>query len=226
MDRRKFLLSSLALATGGGLILPSRKAACTLPPFTDYQHELEEMTWAEFSSVDARTKNILTATIYVAKGDLKFRGEPWPGNYFGARASVGIRDPIRGLAWRYDGSVFWDCNGKGKSDTIDFKREGFSSATLQGVIPVYPVYFGGTFIDLAVDLTWTGTEQKIQDVENAVYKDEWLQTELHYRGKSCLATASGIVTLDGDTNLTPEPSTDAYISLVATGCIEPPGKKY
>ncbi|HEX5838051.1 MAG TPA: hypothetical protein VFY26_09470 [Anaerolineales bacterium] len=87
----------------------------------------------------------------------------------------------------------------------DFQVFGnLSSATLDAVVTLYD-YVSGTYFDVFVDLTWTGTGSINRQSSNSHFSSPGCKFHSRFNGSFRPAVATGTVS-DGVTNYTPEPS--------------------
>lgn len=91
------------------------------------------------------------------------------------------------------------------------------SAHLQTIVPVFDEISGVT-IDLAVDLSWTGTGPLSRQNTTTHFQTPGCRTNSHFHSRTRLAQAWGIIS-GGGTNFTPDLSSSASLNLVKNGTV-------
>ena len=87
----------------------------------------------------------------------------------------------------------------------DFQVFGnLSSADLNATVTLFD-YVSGTYFDVFVDLTWTGTGEIHRQSSNSHFSSPGCKVHSRFNGSFRPAVATGTVS-DGSTNFTPEPS--------------------
>jgi|SRR5215207_7151695 len=107
-------------------------------------------------------------------------------------------------------------NGSAQLADTDFQVSGkLESATLNTTVSVFD-QVSQTFLDVFVDLAWTGVGPLSRESTNFHSKSPGCKVHSRFKGTLRFAEASGSVS-DGTTNFTPDPAIDARIFSTKSG---------